>query len=69
MQCMSNDIRSVIRRYGWDYSLAYGGWVNVRSHRGEVNFLRVNNVLYKFGRTNWHYLNGPELIDALEEYL
>lgn len=69
MQCMSNDIRNVIRCYGWDYSLTYDGWVNVRSHRGEVNFLRVNNVLYKFGRTNWRYLKGPELIDALEEYL
>lgn len=69
MQCMSNDIRNVIKCYGWEYSLTYDGWVNVRSYRGEVNFLRVNNVLYKFGRTNCHYLKGPELIDALEEYL
>lgn len=69
MQYMSNDIRNVIKCYGWEYSLTYDGWVNVRSYRGEVNFLRVNNVLYKFGRTNFHYLKGPELIDALEEYL
>lgn len=69
MQCMSNDIRNVIRCYGWDYSLTYDGWVNVRSHRGEVNFLRVNNVTYKVGRTKFRYLNGPDLIDMLEEYL
>ncbi len=44
-------------------------WVNVRSDFGEVNLLRVNNITYKFGRTNWRYLKGAELIDALEEYL
>ena len=43
--------------------------MNVRSRHNEVNFLRVNNVTYKFGRTNWRYLKGPEVIDALEEYL
>ena len=69
MKPMSNSIMDVINAYGWDYSLTYDGWVNVRSRWGEVNFLRVNNVLYKFGRVNWRYLKGPELIDALEEYL
>ena len=69
MKFMSDAIRNLITAHGWQYAVTWSGWVNVRSDFGEVNFLRVNNVVYKFGRTNWRYLKGPELIDALEEYL
>ena len=69
MKYMSNNVHHAIESNGWEYSLRFDGWVRVWSQRGEVQFLRVNNVLYKFGRANWHYLKGPELINAMEEYL
>lgn len=69
MKPMSDAIRQCITAHGWQYMVTWEGWVNVRSDFGEVNFLRVNNITYKFGRTNWRYLKSPELIDALEEYL
>ncbi len=69
MQYMSNNVQHAIESNGWEYSLLFDGWVRVWSQRGEVQFLRVNNVLYKFGRSNWYYLKGPELINAMEEYL
>lgn len=69
MKYMSNNVQHAIESNGWEYSLRFDGWVRVWSQRGEAQFLRVNNVLYKFGRTNWHYLKGPELISAMEEYL
>lgn len=69
MKPMSDDIRNFITAHGWQYMVTWEGWVNVRSRHNEVNFLRVNNITYKFGRTNWRYIKGPEVIDALEEYL
>lgn len=69
MKFMSDNIRGAITAHGWQYSVSRSGWVNVRSRYNEVDFLRVNNITYKFGRTNLRYMNGPELIDALEEYL
>ena len=69
MKSMSDDIRAFITAHGWEYMVSWEGWVNVRSQFGEVSFLRVNNITYKFGRTKWRYMKGPELIDALEEYL
>ena len=69
MQYMSINVQHAIESNGWEYSLRFDGWVRVWSQRGEVEFLRVNNVLYKFGSTKCRYLKGPELINAMEEYL
>lgn len=69
MKFMGDNIREVITAHGWQYSMLWNGWVNVRSRNNEVDFLRVNNITYKFGRTNWRYMKSSELIDALEEYL
>lgn len=69
MKFMSDNIRDAITAHGWQYSVSWSGWVNVRSRHNEVSFLRVNNITYKFGRTNLRYMKGSELIDALEEYL
>lgn len=69
MKPMSDNVRNFITAHGWQYTVSWSGWVNVRSRNSEVNFLRVNNIAYKFGRTNLRYMKGSELIDALEEYL
>ena len=69
MKPMSDGVRNFITSHGWQYMVTWSGWVSVRSRHNEVSFLRVNNITYKFGRNNCRYMKGPELIDALEEYL